>query len=65
MEIKFKKQAYAVFFIKKETKEFILDSVFLSPDKAMQYAAEFNVWEKKEGEGDIWICQPIDFDDEK
>lgn len=63
MKIVFKKQAYAVYFIKKETKEFILDSVFLSPGKAMQYAADFNEWEKKEGEGDTWICQPIDFDD--
>ena len=65
MEIVFKKQAYAVYFIKKETKEWILDSVFLSLDKAMQYAADFNVWEKKEGEGDIWMCELIDFDDEK
>ena len=65
MEIKFKKQAYAVCFIKKKTKEMVIDSVFLSADKAMQYAADYNEWELKEGEGDLWVCQPIDFDDEK
>ena len=65
MEIVFKKQAFAVYFIKKETKEIILDSVFLSHDKAMQYAADYNEWEVNQGSKDIWVCQPIDFDDEK
>ena len=65
MEFKFKKQAYAVYFIKKKTKELVIDSVFLSHDKAMRYAADYNEWELKEGEGDLWICQSIDFDDEK
>lgn len=65
MDIVFKKQAFAVYFVKEETKEIVIDSVFLSHDKAMQYAAEFNAWEQKEGQGDLWVCQPIDFDDEQ
>ena len=65
MDIVFNKQAYLAYFIIKETKEIIIDSVFLSLDKAKQYAAEFNEWELKEGDGDTWFCLEIDFDDEK
>lgn len=65
MDIQFKKQAFAVYFVKKETKEKIIDSVFLSLHKAMQYAADLNEWEHKEGQGDLWIYQPIDFNDEQ
>ena len=63
--VDFKKQAYAVYFIKAETKELVLDSVFLSGYKAMRYAKDYNEWEENKGSKDIWICQPIDFDDEK
>lgn len=63
--VNFKKQAYAVYFIKAETKRLILDSVFLSRDKAMRYAEDYNEWEVNQGSKDIWVCQQIDFDDEK
>lgn len=63
--VNFKKQAYAVYFIKAETKSLVLDSVFLSRNKAIQYAEDYNEWEWNQGSKDIWICQPIDFDDEK
>ena len=63
--VDFKKQAYAVYFIKAETKKLVLDSVFLSRNKAMRYAEDYNEWEENQGSKDIWICQPIDFDDEK
>ena len=61
----FKKQAYVVYFIKAETKKLVLDSVFLSINKAMRYAKDYNEWEENQGSKDIWICLPIDFDDEK
>lgn len=63
--VNFKKQAYAVYFIKAETKSLVLDSVFLSRNKAIQYAEDYNEWEENQGSKDIWICQPIEFDDEK
>lgn len=65
MEIKFKKKAYAVSFVKKETKEIVNDSVFLSQDRAMRYAADCNELEQATGQGDLWFFIPIDFDDEK
>ena len=63
--VNFKKQAYAVYFIKAETKRIVLDSVFLSSDKAKRYAEDYNKWEENQGSKDIWVCQPINFDDEK
>lgn len=63
--VDFKKKAYAVYFIKADTKRLVLDSVFLSRDKAIRYAEDYNEWEVEQGSKDIWIFQPIDFDDEK
>lgn len=63
--VNFKKEAYAVYFIKADTKKLVLDSIFLSRDKAIRYAEDYNEWEDEQGSKDIWVCQPIDFNDEQ
>lgn len=63
--VNFKKVAYAIYFVKADTARLVLDSVFLSRDKAMIYAKYFNKLEVDQGSKDIWICQPIEFNDEK